>query len=69
MKKTKQDWRKEDLENVKQAIKDWHKNEGGMQRSYPNGLAQYLEESNYIYGSLCDFISELYSKGALANEC
>ena len=52
------DWRKEDLKSLKNCLKEWDKNEGDMQDSYPNGLTQFLEESNYNYGSLCDFIAQ-----------
>lgn len=56
------DWRKEDLIKLKNSLSEWEKNEGNMQNSYPYGLPQYLEESNYLYGSLCDLIAEMYNQ-------
>lgn len=54
-------WREEDLKKLRACLEEWDKNEEGMQDSYPRGLSQYLEESNYIYGSLCDLIAELHN--------
>ena len=56
---TKKGWRKQHLKELKEAIKEWSENPDNMQDSYPNGLSQFLEESNYIYGSLCDYIAEI----------
>lgn len=55
----KQEWRKKHLNELKEAIKEWRENRDNMQDSYPRGLSQFIEESNYIYGSLCDYIAEL----------
>jgi hypothetical protein len=58
---TKKEWRKQHLKELKIAIQEWKDNQDNMQDSYPYSLAQFLEESNYIYGSLCDYIAEQQS--------
>ena len=54
-------WRKEDLKNLKECLVNWE-DYPEMRESYPDGLSQYLRESNYGYDSMCDLIVELHEK-------
>ena len=43
------------MEKMKSAIRNWIKNEEGMQASYPSGLKQYITESGVPYPEIIEF--------------